>query len=129
MGTAIRVQEFLNKIPVRKQTALKGATNTLQAIKNILISFAFSRPEVRFSLKVLKGKNDKFNWTYAATPNASLAEVATKALKKEVAADCTVHKIASDEDTVDVENGWSIHALLVSATAGLRRTLCSIHSY
>ena len=38
---------------------MKEATKTLQSIKSLLDSFAITRPELRFSLKVLKGKNDK----------------------------------------------------------------------
>jgi hypothetical protein len=113
------VQDFLTKIPVRKQTALKNNTKTLQAIKGLLFAFAFARRDVRFSLKVLKAKNNKLNWTYAASQNADLTEIATKVLGKEVASECTPYKISSADTDVEIENGWEVEALLVSADAGM----------
>jgi DNA mismatch repair ATPase MutL len=113
------VQDFLANIPVRKQTALKTAAKTLEAIRNLLFSFAFARPEVRFSLKVLKGKHDKVNWTYAATPSRSLAEAATKIVGKEVSSILTEHAIVSDDCDVNVGAGWNINAVLVSGSAGI----------
>ncbi|OQU93758.1 hypothetical protein CLAIMM_00233 [Cladophialophora immunda] len=118
VGTTIRVLDFLSKIPVRKQTALKESMKTLQAIRLLLFSFAFARPEVRLSLKVLKGKNNKINWTYAPTPTPSIAEVATKILGKEIASECTPYKVSADDCDVELDNGWKINALLLSAAPG-----------
>ncbi|KAJ9610459.1 hypothetical protein H2200_005236 [Cladophialophora chaetospira] len=117
VGTTIRVQDFLTRIPVRKQTALKTVTRTLDSIKSLLFAFAFARPEVRFSLKVLKGKNDKMNWTYAASSSPTVTEVATKIVGKEVASMCTPHTISSDSCDVDIGPDWSINALVISAAA------------
>ncbi|KIX98973.1 uncharacterized protein Z520_05434 [Fonsecaea multimorphosa CBS 102226] len=117
VGTTIRVQDFLSKIPVRKQTALKESTKTLQAIRKLFFSFAFARPEVRLSFKVLKGKNDKFNWTYAPTLTASVTEVATKIVGKDIVSECTAHSICSDDCDVDLDSGWKFNALLLSATS------------
>ena len=119
VGTTIRVQDFLTNIPVRKQTALKTATRTLGAIKSLLFAFAFARPEVRFSLKVLKGKVDKLNWTYAASSSQSLTEVTTKIVGKEVSSVCTPHTISSDTCDVSIGSDWSINAILISVTAGM----------
>ncbi|KIW87751.1 uncharacterized protein Z519_11725 [Cladophialophora bantiana CBS 173.52] len=118
VGTTIRVQDFLMKIPVRKQTALKESMKTLQAIRSLLFSFAFARPEVRLSLKILKGKNDKINWTYAPTSTASITEVATKIVGKDIVIGCTAHDISSEDCDVDLDNGWRINALLLSAARG-----------
>ncbi|EXJ73960.1 uncharacterized protein A1O5_02254 [Cladophialophora psammophila CBS 110553] len=118
VGTTIRVQDFLTKIPVRKQTALKESMKTLHAIRSLLFSFAFARPEVRLSLKILKGKNDKINWTYAPASIASITEVATKIVGKDIVTECTAHNISSEDCDVDLDNGWSINALLLSAAPG-----------
>ncbi|KAI4178567.1 MAG: hypothetical protein LQ346_007404, partial [Caloplaca aetnensis] len=63
VGTTIRVTEFLKGLPVRRQTALKDATKQLAKVKRTLQAYAFARPSVRLSLKVLKAKSDKNNWT------------------------------------------------------------------
>ncbi|OCT48964.1 DNA mismatch repair protein MutL [Cladophialophora carrionii] len=117
VGTTIRVQDFLMRIPVRKQSALKASTKTLEAIKSLLFAFAFARPEVRFSLKVPKAKNNKLNWTYAATPNQSLTETTTKIVGKELASVCAHHTITSDDCRATVGTDWAISAMLISASA------------
>lgn len=119
VGTTVRVHEFLTNIPVRRQTALKTTSKTLQAIKSLLFAFAFARPDVRFSLKVLKGKNEKLNWTYAASRNDSQTEVAAKIVGNEVAAECTECKVFSSDVDDQFEIGWEIQALLVAANAGM----------
>ncbi|EXJ88465.1 hypothetical protein A1O1_05395 [Capronia coronata CBS 617.96] len=114
VGTTMRIQNFLANIPVRKQTALKSTGKTLQAIKAVLLAFAFARPDVRFSLKVLRGKNDKMNWTYAANSSDNLTEVGAKIVGKDVASQCTAFSISSSDPDVDIEEGWEIDALLIS---------------
>lgn len=104
---------------MRKQTALKSTGKTLQAIKALLFEFAFARPDVRFSLKVLKGKNEKMNWTYAPNSNDSLGEVAAKIVGKDIAAHCTSWSMSSaDLEGGALQDGWEIDALLASADAG-----------
>ncbi|OAP63742.1 hypothetical protein AYL99_02969 [Fonsecaea erecta] len=117
VGTTIRVQNFLSKIPVRKQAALKETTKVLQAIKDLLFSLAFARPEVRLSLSVLKAKKNKINWRYAPPRTPSLTEVATKILGKNIVSECVTHSISSDGFNVGLDNGWKINALLLSPTA------------
>ncbi|KAL2444504.1 hypothetical protein ABEF95_016936 [Exophiala dermatitidis] len=119
VGTTVRIQNFLHNIPVRKQTTLKSTGKTLQAIKALLFEFAFARPDVRFSLKVLKGKNEKMNWTYAPNSNDSLGEVAAKIVGKDIAAHCTSWSMSSaDLEGGALRDGWEIDALLASADAG-----------
>ena len=65
VGTTVKITDFIKSNPVRRQVALKHTDQSLKRIKHILQSFAFARPHVRFSLKVLKAKNDKGNWMYA----------------------------------------------------------------
>lgn len=120
LGTTVRVQDLLSNVPVRKQTALK-APKTLHEIKSLLFAFAFARPDVRFSFKVLKGKTDRLNWTYAASLKDSLIEVATKIVGKEIAAECRAYTISSNDPNVEVEGGWEIQALLLSPDAGMSR--------
>ena len=118
VGTTFRVQNFLQKIPVRKQSALKSAAKTLQAIKALLFAFAFARPEVRFALKVLKVKNDTANWTYAPSRKDTLVEVASKIIGKDIAGGCACHQITSAEAETELKEEWVIEALLASNEAG-----------
>jgi DNA mismatch repair ATPase MutL len=118
VGTTVRVQNFLTKIPVRKEAALKGISKTLKAIQGLVFAFAFARRDIRFSLKVLKGKNDSVNWAYAAKPNDSLVQIAAKIVGMEAAVECKPYSISSADADVELEDGWEIDALLVSPGAG-----------
>ncbi|KIV95622.1 hypothetical protein PV10_03252 [Exophiala mesophila] len=112
LGTTFRVQNFLQEIPVRRQTALKHAARTLQSVKAMLATYAFARPRVRFSFKVLKAKSDQANWTYAPGPKDTLLDIASKVVGKEIVSSCTIES-AKDESLVDSENGWELEALLL----------------
>lgn len=89
-------------------------------IKKLLFSYALARPSVRFALKVLKGKNDNVNWTYApSTGNSSLASAAPKVVGKEVASQCELQTFSTVQDEADAGGGrYHLEALLVSAQKG-----------
>lgn len=85
----MRVQSFLKAIPVRRQTALKAAPRTLLDIKKLLQAYAFARPTVRISFKVLKSKNDKYNWVYGPSPGSTtLLSTTARIVGQEVAVQC-----------------------------------------
>jgi DNA mismatch repair protein MutL len=89
VGTTVRVQNFLKAIPVRRQTALKAAPRTLTEIKKLLQAYAFARPTVRISFKVLKSKNDKYNWIYGPSAGSTtLLSATARIVGQEVAAQC-----------------------------------------
>lgn len=73
VGTTVCVQNFLSRLPVRKQTALKEAAKTLASAKELLKSYALARPHVKLSLKVLK--SGKGNWSFAPRPHDGIKEV------------------------------------------------------
>ncbi|KAJ5675176.1 DNA mismatch repair protein C-terminal [Penicillium maclennaniae] len=95
-GTTLRVTDFLKYIPVRRQTALKDATKTLTKIKKLLQAYAFARPAVRFSMKVLKAKNENNSWMYAPSADAGIADAAIKVVGRDVSSCCVVKNIASE---------------------------------
>jgi len=64
VGTTVRVEKFLETLPVRKQTALKTPVKVLTKIKRTLQADALARPHLRLSFKILKAKNDKDSWKY-----------------------------------------------------------------
>ena len=49
---------------MRRQTAEKNSIKVLAKVKGLLQAYVFARPHLRFSLKVLKAKNDRGNWKY-----------------------------------------------------------------
>ncbi|KAK6007062.1 hypothetical protein QM012_006070 [Aureobasidium pullulans] len=99
-GTTVRIANFLKNQPVRKQVALKAAPKTLTKIKQLLQSYAFARPAMRLSLKVIKAKNEKDNWTYAPKIGAGIEDTAFKVVGKPCASQCTWAELEHEAFTV-----------------------------
>lgn len=99
-GTTVRIVNFLKNQPVRKQVALKAAPKTLAKIKQLLQSYAFARPAARLSLKVIKAKNDKDNWTYAPKIGGGIEDTALKVVGKPCASQCTWAELEYEGFTV-----------------------------
>ncbi|KAI5799021.1 histidine kinase-like ATPase [Geopyxis carbonaria] len=78
VGTTIKVTGFLKTLPVRKQSAIKYASTNLKKIKKLIATYYLSRPQCRFSLKVLnpKGrapKNKEQDIVYAPSKSVQAA--------------------------------------------------------
>ena len=64
VGTSVKVEKFLQHLPVRRQAAERIGTKMLAKIKRMLQAYALARPHLRLSLKILKAKDRKGDWTY-----------------------------------------------------------------
>ncbi|KAH0290964.1 hypothetical protein KCU62_g3144, partial [Aureobasidium sp. EXF-3399] len=101
-GTTIRIANFLKNQPVRKQVALKAAPKALTKIKQLLQSYAFARPATRLSLKVIKAKNDRDNWTYAPKVGGGIEDTAFKVVGQPCASQCAWAELEHEGFTVEV---------------------------
>ncbi|KAF1989573.1 hypothetical protein K402DRAFT_390533 [Aulographum hederae CBS 113979] len=88
VGTSVRAENLFAALPVRKQNALKDTVRTLAKIKRMLQAYALARPTVRFSLKVLKAKNDSGNLTYVPKPGSEVEDAAFKLFGSACASQC-----------------------------------------
>ncbi|KAK5134645.1 hypothetical protein LTR08_006301 [Meristemomyces frigidus] len=104
VGTTVRITDFIKAQPVRRQVALKNIDKCLRKIKQTCQAYAFARPHVRMSLRVLKAKNDKGNWMYAPKPGGSVEDAALKIVGSACASQCIW--------TVVEEAGFSLQAFL-----------------
>ncbi|OQD69053.1 hypothetical protein PENPOL_c002G03603 [Penicillium polonicum] len=95
VGTTVRITDFLKHLPVRRQTALKGAARNLTRIKKLLQAYAIAQPSKRLSLKVLKAKNENSNWTYAPSADASISDAALKVAGTEASSSCVIKRFSS----------------------------------
>lgn len=129
VGTTIRITDFMKNVPVRRQTALKSSTKSIAKIRRLLQAYAYARSSVRFSLKVLKAKNDKSNWIYAPANGDTVLDAAIKIGGSRLVDQCQwkVWK-SSVEDTSSIieaetndrsERFYTIEALLPSSTCGM----------
>ncbi|KAJ5183806.1 hypothetical protein N7492_001422 [Penicillium capsulatum] len=122
-GTTIRITDFLKYVPVRKQAAFKSATRTLISIKKLLQSYAFAQPSKRFSLKVLKAKNENNNWVYAPAVNATISDAALKIVGRDVSSCCIIKQLSSEVPREGDDSGFDSYHL----TAFLPKPDAEIH--
>ena len=129
VGTTVRIIDFLKSIPVRRQNALKQTTKTISSIRKTVQAYALARPAIRYSLKVLKAKNDKGCFTYAPKSEASVFDAATKIVGTKVIEQCQwkvwpPHERVSSNVEQDVnhttnpEGTFTIEALLPTLGCG-----------
>ncbi|CZR50932.1 related to DNA mismatch repair protein PMS2 [Phialocephala subalpina] len=95
IGTTVTVTNFLFKIPVRKQTALKDASKVLNKLKDLLLAYCLARPQVRFSLKVMK--SPKGSWFYAPRPNDRIKDAVSLVIGRDTASQCMEKSLAFTE--------------------------------
>lgn len=97
---------------------LKTATRTLSDIKKVLQSYAFARPTVRISFKVLRAKNEKYNWTYGPNPGSTtLLDATVKIVGQEVAVHCEARRWISDVEG-EFEESHIIEAVVAKGEGG-----------
>ncbi|KAK4499453.1 hypothetical protein PRZ48_009968 [Zasmidium cellare] len=88
VGTCVKITDFIKANPVRRQVTLKNADACLKKIKRCLQAYAFARPNVRYSLRVLKAKNTKGDWVYAPKLNGNIEDAAIKLIGSACASQC-----------------------------------------
>jgi DNA mismatch repair ATPase MutL len=100
----VKINNFFKTLPVRKITALKESAKTIAKVKRLMQSYAFARPSVRFSLRVLKAKPNKDNFMYAPNKDGNVEDAVLKVIGKECALQCDWTAMESD--------GFEIYAFL-----------------
>lgn len=87
---------------------MKDASKTITKVKKLLQAYALARPGTRLSFKVLNGKNEKDNWTYAPSSTADFTDASRKVVGVEVAGQCMSK---SWPENMDDESDSSIRLL------------------
>ncbi|KAI2785973.1 hypothetical protein POX_h09738 [Penicillium oxalicum] len=116
VGSTVRVRDFLKHIPVRRQGVLKGSVKCLGRIKKLLQDYSLAQPSKRFSLKVLRAKNENHNWSFIPGPTPTLVNAAIKVIGHDAATSCTTEEISMpaeiQTDRTPDRNFFKIMALL-----------------
>lgn len=68
VGTTVRAMNLFSRLPVRKQCAIKEAAKRIIRIKLLLYAYAFARPHIKLTLRVLG--QPKSSWSYSPSPRA-----------------------------------------------------------
>lgn len=101
IGTTVCVKNFLSKIPVRKQTALKSAPKALVQVKQLLTAFAFARPATKFSLKV--AKESRGAWSFVPRATDGIKGAAIQLIGRDAIGEC-LEKTLTFSDVRSVES-------------------------
>lgn len=136
----MRVEKFLETLPVRRQAAEKTSVKSLAKIKRLMQAYAIAKPHLRLSLKVMKAKNEKANWKYpknAAVGNSkdapSIFSAAVDVVGKQVTDQCQqasstrssvgeqIDAAVTDQAREDAEEAFGFDALLANPGCGMCR--------
>ncbi|CCD54915.1 hypothetical protein BofuT4_P162040.1 [Botrytis cinerea T4] len=101
-GTTVCVMNFMSRLPVRKQTALKEAPKTIGKIQELIRRYALARLSVKLTLKIVKGT--KGAWSYSPRPNISIKDSVSLAVGREAALQCSEASMIFPEPPPDREN-------------------------
>lgn len=101
---------------------LKGSVKCLGRIKKLLQDYSLAQPSKRFSLKVLRAKNENNNWSFIPGPTPTLVNAAIKVIGHDAATSCTTEEISMpaeiQTDRTPDRNFFKIMALLPKVDAG-----------
>ncbi|KAL7807839.1 hypothetical protein V8C26DRAFT_439204 [Trichoderma gracile] len=86
VGTTVQVTKLFEYMPPRKQYSLKNSAKYIQSTKDLLKGYAFARPDVRLSFKVLGEATSC--WSYAPTCAAGVREAALQLFSAALANSC-----------------------------------------
>jgi DNA mismatch repair ATPase MutL len=103
------VTGLFDKVPVRKQTAVKTSVKCLAKIRRLMQAYALARPAVRFRLHVLKAKSTTGDFIYVPKATSNVEDTVLKVIGKDCAIECDWTAIEND--------GFAIHAFLPKPTA------------
>lgn len=103
---------------------MKTSAKSLKNIKKLLQAYAFARPSVHFSFRVLKAKNDQGDWAYVPTRQPTALDVAVKIVGKKVVNECqwkswnsNWEENSSDRE-VENETSYKFEAILPTSSCG-----------
>lgn len=106
---------------MRRQTAEKNSIKALAKVKRLLQSYVFARPHLRFSLTVLKAKNDKGNWKYPkiagigiSKPKPSVFNAAKETMGQKVTDQCQWFSITWSSTGEHINSAFDILEASVS---------------
>lgn len=111
---------------------MKASAKSLKNIKKLLQTYAFARPSVRFSLRVLKAKTEQGDWAYVPTREPTASDVAVKIVGKKVMNQCQWKSWDSNWDenpgNPEVENdeaSYKFEAILPTPSCGTWHSVVS----
>ncbi|GBF59945.1 PMS1 protein homolog [Trichophyton mentagrophytes] len=130
IGTTVRVCNFLQSLPVRRQEAEKKSTKSILAIKKLLQGYAIARPKTRLSMRLLKSKEQ--DWIYAPSPSPSARDAISQIIGSTVISSCislnSCHPVTRGRDSSDsVIEGHDTLTIHVSVVVPKPAAECAVN--
>lgn len=86
VGTAVKVTDLFARLPVRKQVALKEVSKTVSGIRDLLQSYAFARPQIKLTFRVLN--QPKTSWSYSPGSHGNIKQAAFQVFGADLVSQC-----------------------------------------
>lgn len=86
VGTTVQALQLFERLPVRKQNAMKASKKTLGGIKRLLETYALAMPQLKLTFKVLGEPNHA--WSYSPLSRTSPREAVTHVFGSLVMTQC-----------------------------------------
>ncbi|KAL1875293.1 hypothetical protein VTK73DRAFT_10190 [Phialemonium thermophilum] len=86
VGTSVKVVGLFSRLPVRQRTAAKDSSGTIAKVREMLQAHALSRPQIRFSLRVLSRPG--LSWSYTPGKRPGTREAVLRMFGSEVVSQC-----------------------------------------
>lgn len=107
VGTAVSVTNLFSHLPVRSQVTTKEAPKNLTRMKELLQSYALTRPTVKLRFTVLKTPN--LSWSYAPAANGDIKAAVIQLFSTELASQCVFKTFPSqipqsDDETLGIQD-------------------------
>ncbi|KAL6869116.1 hypothetical protein ACO1O0_000439 [Amphichorda felina] len=124
VGTAVTVAGLFGAIPVRRQQAVKESRKTLARIRDMLLGYAFARPDLKLSLKVPWEPGQPWAYHPPTEPECSIWDVIIQKFGTKLARECVC--IAGEKiiETTTARNGSASARGLVALSAVMPKSTC-----
>ncbi|GJC86914.1 DNA mismatch repair protein MutL [Colletotrichum liriopes] len=86
VGTTVDVSDLFAGVPVRRHLTIKESKKSYGQIKDLLQTYALTRPHIRLSLKILK--DNQLSWSYAPSKGAHVREAVLQVFGPELVSQC-----------------------------------------
>ncbi|RAL62386.1 hypothetical protein DID88_004952 [Monilinia fructigena] len=107
IGTTVCVMNFMSKLPVRRQTALKEAPKTIGKIQELLQRYALARLSIKLTFKIIKGT--KGAWSYTPRPHGAIKDSVSLIIGREAALQCSETSIIFHESSdLEISDGADV---------------------
>lgn len=99
VGTAVKVTDLFARIPVRRQVALKEISKTTSKIRDLIHSYAFARPQIKLTLRVIN--QSKAVLSYSPGNHGNIKQAALQLFGAEFVSQCIEKRFNTAQESTN----------------------------